>query len=120
MTAVVVYCEVVYDFILLHSGSFRSDLNHKFKNNSISAFPRCRTNKASEGPKETHIVFIIFVFYSGRRRRVLNYRPFFFFSFFRRTSCMVHAYVPTIYKASEPEQVATSDLEPGLERSYVL
>ena len=38
----------------------------------------------------------------------------------RRTSCMVHAYVPTIYKASEPEQVATSDLESGLERSYVL
>ena len=36
-----------------------------------------------------------------------------FFSF-RSTSCMVHAYVPTIYKASEPEQVATSDLE----RSY--
>ena len=29
---------------------------------------------------------------------------------------MVHAYVPTIYKASEPEQVATSDLE----RSYDL
>ena len=45
MTAVVVYCEVVYDFILLHSGSFRSDLNHKCKNHSISAFPRCRTNK---------------------------------------------------------------------------
>ena len=43
--AVVVYCEVVYDFILLHSGSFRSDLNHKCKNHSISAFPRCRTNK---------------------------------------------------------------------------
>ena len=38
MTVVVVYCEVVYDFILLHSGSFRSDLNHKCKNHSISAF----------------------------------------------------------------------------------
>ena len=56
--------------------------------------------------------------YSGRRRRVLNYRPFVFS--FRRTSCMVHAYVPAIYKASEQEQVATSDLEPGLERPYDL
>ena len=35
---------------------------------------------------------------------------------FGSTSCMVHDYVPTTYKASEPEQVATSDLE----RSYDL
>ena len=58
----------------------------------------------------------LYVYYSGRRRRVIKWAPFVFSRFFGSTSCMVHDYVPTIYKASEPEQVATSDLE----RSYDL
>ena len=43
-------------------------------------------------------------YYSGRRRRVIKWAPFvlvFFRRFsFRSTSCMVHAYVPTITKST--------------------
>ena len=60
---------------------------------------------------------VLTLFTRARRRRVIKWAPFVFFSrSFGSTSCMVHDYVPTIYKASELEQVATSDLE----RSYDL
>ena len=48
------------------------------------------TKHRSRSENTPHVVY-----YSGRRRRVLNYRPFVLFIFFRfrSTSCMVHAYV---------------------------
>ena len=56
-------------------------------------------------------------YYSGRRRRVLNYRPFVVFLCVFFIFVVLHVwYMLMSQLASEPEQVATSDLE----RSYDL
>ena len=69
-------------------------------NTSFSYFPYQILMHLLLGPKApSHKMgSVVFVFFSCSRS-------------FGSTSCMVHDYVPTIYKASEPEQVATSDLE---------
>ena len=102
----------------------RVHVNTGTKGNLVTAERGERLPKLIEGSKNVYMFEMIFkqtdVFrdrnYSGRRRRVIKWAPFVFSRFFGSTSCMIHDYVPTIYKASELEQVATSDLE----RSYDL